>query len=97
MQPFPYYSDNNNYVALYSEDAVPRAIRGIRMVRETTEDARPVIVSPQRWYIDGSVKCFNGGHAPLALLAIFVLAVCVAIIPLSLGYITAKLHVGDQH
>ena len=47
----------------------------------------------QRWYIDGNVKCFNGGHAPLGLLAIFTLAICVAIIPLSLAYITAKLHV----
>jgi hypothetical protein len=44
-----------------------------------------------RWYIDGTVKCFNGGHAPLGLLAIFTLAVCLAIIPLSLAYITAKL------
>ena len=36
----------------------------------------------QRWYINGEVKCFQGSHAPLALLAIIVLALCVTVIPL---------------
>ena len=52
-----------------------------------------VVVLLQRWYIDGTVKCFNGGHAPLGILAILVLGLCVAIIPLSLVYITATVHV----
>ena len=50
----------------------------------------------QRWYIDGSVKCFNDKHAPLGLLAIFILFLCIAIIPLSLAYITAKLRVSKS-
>ena len=36
----------------------------------------------QRWYINGEVKCFQGSHAPLAFLAIIVLALCVTAIPL---------------
>ena len=36
----------------------------------------------QRWYINGEVKCFEGPHAALALLAIVVLTVCVVLIPL---------------
>ena len=27
----------------------------------------------QRWFVDGSVKCFTGGHLPLAIVAILVL------------------------
>ena len=34
----------------------------------------------QVWFVDGTVKCFSGGHIPLALLAIFCLALCVAAI-----------------
>ena len=62
------------------------------MGSETTS-LRMLCLTSQRWYTDGTVKCFNGGHAPLGLLAIFTLAVCLAIIPLSLAYITAKLRV----
>ena len=40
----------------------------------------------QHWYISGSVKCFQGGHAPLGLLAILILAFCVTLIPLVLVY-----------
>ena len=34
----------------------------------------------QRWYIDGTVKCFTGGHAALAVFAILVLGLCAALI-----------------
>ena len=34
----------------------------------------------QRWYVDGTVECFTGGHAALAVFAILVLAVCVIVI-----------------
>ena len=34
----------------------------------------------QRWYIDGTVECFTGGHAALAVFAILVLGLCAALI-----------------
>ena len=34
----------------------------------------------QRWYIDGTVECFTGGHAALAVFAILVLGLCAVII-----------------
>ena len=37
--------------------------------------------SLQRWFVDGSVQCFAGGHVPLGLLAILVLLVCLTLIP----------------
>ena len=37
----------------------------------------------QRWFVSGNTVCFTGGHVPLALLAIAVLVVCVALVPLA--------------
>lgn len=37
----------------------------------------------QIWYVSGEIKCFTGGHVPLALLAILVLLCCALFIPLS--------------
>ena len=34
----------------------------------------------QRWYIDGTVECFTGGYAGLAVFAILVLGLCTALI-----------------
>ena len=34
-----------------------------------------------RWYVNGNVECFRGGHAPLAILAILVLLFAVLLIP----------------
>ena len=34
----------------------------------------------QRWFVDGSVKCFTGGHLPLAIMAILTLMFCVLLI-----------------
>ena len=31
----------------------------------------------QVWFVDGTVKCFTGGHIPLTLLAAFCLLLCV--------------------
>lgn len=44
-----------------------------------------------RWYINGNVRCFQGGHAPLGLLALLVLGCCVALIPLSVLLALGKL------
>ena len=30
----------------------------------------------QRWFVDGEVQCFTGGHLPLALVAIVILLIC---------------------
>lgn len=38
----------------------------------------------QRWFIDGSVLCFRGTHAPLGILALFILFICVMAIPVTL-------------
>ena len=36
----------------------------------------------QRWFVDGTVECFTGGHAALAVFAILILAICVILIML---------------
>ena len=52
----------------------------------------------QRWYINGEVKCFQGPHAALALLAIVVLTLCIALIPLMPIIAFDKIQVRiDQH
>ena len=44
-----------------------------------------------RWFVNGNMKCFNGGHIPLGLLAIAILFACTVLSPLavlfSLNYI----------
>ena len=40
----------------------------------------------QVWFVDGTVKCFTGGHIPLALWAIFCLLLCVMTIFTPLVY-----------
>ena len=49
----------------------------------------------QHWYINGNIKCFTGGHAPLGLLAIVLLALCLSIIPLPLMYSLGWLQVSS--
>ena len=34
----------------------------------------------QRWFVDGSVKCFTGGHLPLAIVAILILILYMLLI-----------------
>ena len=34
----------------------------------------------QRWYIDGTVECFTGGHGALAIFAILILGLCTVLI-----------------
>ena len=34
----------------------------------------------QRWFVDGSVKCFTGGHLPLAIVAILILMFYILLI-----------------
>ena len=47
----------------------------------------------QRWFVDGSVKCFRGGHLPLALVAMAVLAMCVALTIIITAIVMKKLKV----
>ena len=47
----------------------------------------------QRWYVNGNVRCFNGGHIPLGLLAIVALGFCLSIIPITLIYSAGWLQV----
>ena len=42
----------------------------------------PVAGHGLRWYINGDIECFKGGHLPLALLAITVLLLALLLIPL---------------
>lgn len=39
--------------------------------------------SSARWYIDGSVGCFTGGHIPLSLLAMVILLFAAVLVPLT--------------
>ena len=36
-----------------------------------------------RWQINGNIKCFNGTHIPLTIVALFVLIFCVALLPIT--------------
>ena len=45
--------------------------------------------NPQRWFVDGNIECFTGGHIPLSLLAIAVLVLTVTLVPL-IGLISTK-------
>lgn len=49
----------------------------------------------QRWYVNGDIRCFTGGHVPLAMFAILILALCLLIIP-TLIVIAVKvyMHIG---
>ena len=40
----------------------------------------------QRWYIDGSIQCFSGGHIPLSMVAILMISALVAFIPMTLVF-----------
>ena len=40
----------------------------------------------QRWYVNGNVECFSGGHIILGVLAIVVLIFCILLIPLVFVY-----------
>ena len=47
----------------------------------------------QRWFVDGTVECFTGGHAALAVFAILILAVCIIVIVLVAVIAMGKLRV----
>ena len=44
----------------------------------------------QRWYIDGTVECFTGGHTILASFAILVLIVCIVLIATVMAIVMGK-------
>ena len=50
----------------------------------------------QRWYVDGDIQCFTGGHIPLALFAMLTLALCVAIVP-TLVIVSLKVNVSATY
>ena len=50
-----------------------------------------IVQQGYRWYIDGDIECFKGGHLPLALLAITVLLVALLLMPLSIIIALQKL------
>ena len=45
----------------------------------------------QRWYIDGTVECFTGGYAALAVFAILMLGLCAALIVVLIAITVEKL------
>ena len=45
----------------------------------------------QRWYVNGEIECFSGGHIALALLAIIVLLGTLFILPFIVLVATGKL------
>ena len=47
----------------------------------------------QRWYIDGTVECFTGGHAALAVFAILVLGLCTVLIVIVAAISMEKLNI----
>ena len=54
------------------------------------------IIFIQRWYVDGSVECFVGEHAPLAISAILVLLFCVLVILLMVAIVMRKIKVCNK-
>jgi len=45
----------------------------------------------QRWFHDGDTECFSERHLPVALLSLFVLLLCVVLIPVVLVIALGKL------
>jgi len=47
----------------------------------------------QRWFVDGSVECFTGGHAALAVFAMMVLVLCLVMIIIIAAIVNRKIEV----
>ena len=47
----------------------------------------------QRWFVDGTVKCFTGGHAGLATFAILLLIMCMVLIVALVAVVMGKVKV----
>ena len=58
------------------------------------QDAKCFFLPLQVWFVNGTVKCFTGGHIPLALWAIFCLLLCAAAIFTPLVYYACWKKVG---
>ena len=50
----------------------------------------------QRWFIDGSVKCFAGGHLPLAIMAMLILIFYVLLIIFAIAIAMKKIKVSKN-
>ena len=51
----------------------------------------PTILQARRWFINGDIECFKGGHLPLALLAITLLLIALLLAPLTVVITQQKL------
>ena len=47
----------------------------------------------QRWFVDGSVQCFTGGHLPLAIVAILILMCYMVLIIFVMAVVLKKVKV----
>ena len=47
----------------------------------------------QRWCVDGTVKCFEGGHLPLAIVAILILIFYVLLVSFVIAVVLKKIKV----
>ena len=50
----------------------------------------------QRWFVDGSVKCFTGGHLPLAIMAILILMFYILLIIFVTAVVLKKVKVSHH-
>ena len=50
----------------------------------------------QRWFVDGSVKCFTGGHLPLAIMAILILMLYMLLIVFVTAVVLKKIKVSHN-
>ena len=50
----------------------------------------------QRWFIDGTVKCFEDGHLPLAIMAILILIFYVLVTIFVIAVVLKKIKVGHN-
>ena len=49
--------------------------------------------SIQRWFVDGSVKCFTGGHLPLAIMAMVILLFYLLLVTFVTAVVLKKIKV----
>ena len=47
----------------------------------------------QRWFVDGTVNCFEGGHLPLAILAIVILTFYILVVSFIIAVVLKKIKV----
>ena len=53
------------------------------------------VCSIQRWFVDGTVNCFTGGHLPLAIVAILILIFHMILVAFVIALILKKVKVSS--